>query len=188
MTAVLLTGVLLALSSRGIRGLANVPREDWYQIPELRFIDEVVAREIEEPAVVFFTPPPFTQPLEAEPVYNLNVMTPDDADTVRAHDRGWRSAALVEYYARIQPERRIYHFDRRDRSVTYLGLARDLAADAEAIERMRQQFDALSAWWRPLYREAIHEFDAALLGIDPLTMPMLEDYQNPSRSDDASAF
>jgi hypothetical protein len=46
---------------------------------------------------------------------------------VKAHDLGPRNGELFKYYARIQPERRVYLFDRRARSMAYLGVVKDLA-------------------------------------------------------------
>lgn len=178
-TGVLVVGSLLALSTRGIRGMASVPREDWYQIPELRKIDAAIETQTTAPAVIFLTPPPRTDPLEAEPVYNLNVLTPDEADRIRAHDLGWRNSELVAYYAERDPSRQVYHFDRRDRTLTHLGTAGELAADAESIEAMRRRFDELSAWWRPFYREQIDRYDQGLPNA-PVPMPILEEYQPAS--------
>ena len=62
-----------------------------------------------------------------EPVYNTDVAWPDDAPVVRAHDLNEKNIRLFEYYARRQPQRAVYRFDKSDLSITYLGQVTDLA-------------------------------------------------------------
>jgi len=64
-----------------------------------------------------------------EPVYNWQVVWPDDARVVRAHDLGaQRDLELYRYYAQREPARRVYRYDLKDRSLVFLGTAGELAA------------------------------------------------------------
>jgi hypothetical protein len=64
-----------------------------------------------------------------EPVYNVERAWPDDNRIIRAHDLGpGRDREIVEYYARRQPDRVFYLYDRRDATLTRLGSAAELAA------------------------------------------------------------
>ncbi|HZL38437.1 MAG TPA: hypothetical protein VFC78_24195, partial [Tepidisphaeraceae bacterium] len=66
-----------------------------------------------------------------EPVYNWDVTWPDDAPIIRAHDLGAaRNRALYQYYAKRQPERWVYLFDREKNTVTLLGQVCDLVGPA----------------------------------------------------------
>ena len=159
-TAALLSLGLLALSTRGVPGLANLPREDWYQVPELRRVDNLLRDATEPPAVVFITPPSMRQPLEAESVYNLNVLSPDHADVVRAHDRGAENVELVRYYAQRQPGRRVYHYDAAERLLIELGPAGELVATPEATAEFAERFERLSAWWRAEYGRQLSDGEA----------------------------
>jgi 4-amino-4-deoxy-L-arabinose transferase-like glycosyltransferase len=63
-----------------------------------------------------------------EPVYNVDVVNIDDARIVRAHDLGLdRDRELFDYYARRQPDRLVYLFDRHSRKVVPLGRVADVA-------------------------------------------------------------
>jgi hypothetical protein len=64
--------------------------------------------------------------VDLEPVYNADVAWPDDAQVIRAHDRGEQNIELYRYYAQRQPDRWIYLFDRNDGSLTELGQAKQL--------------------------------------------------------------
>ncbi|HWE01584.1 MAG TPA: hypothetical protein VG326_04175 [Tepidisphaeraceae bacterium] len=62
-----------------------------------------------------------------EPVYNWDVCWPDDAPIIRAHDLGSaRNRELFAYYARIQPGRTVYLYDRKRRTLLELGNVRRL--------------------------------------------------------------
>jgi hypothetical protein len=63
-----------------------------------------------------------------EPVYNLDHARPDDARIVRAHDLGpARNVEIFNYYARLQPARVFYLYDRQAHTLTRLGTAAELA-------------------------------------------------------------
>jgi hypothetical protein len=64
-----------------------------------------------------------------EPVYNWDVLTPDDAPIIRAHDLGeTENVRLYQYYAKTQPDRFVYLFDHMNRSqpLKPLGVVKDL--------------------------------------------------------------
>lgn len=157
------TGALLALSTRGIPGFFNTQSEDWYRVPELRQIDEILAK-VPGPAVVLITPPGGDAPPEAEAVYNLGVITPDRAQVIRAHDLGVRNIDLIEYYAQRDPQRRVYHYHRRTRKLTDLGTAAEIAARPQ--QELHDLFSELSAPWRRMYAALLREY-----GYDASEMP-----------------
>ena len=90
---------------------------------ELRTIDTRLASEVQPPAVVLFRFPP-NGPPAIEPVYNLTTPWPDDSPIIRAHDLGDRNIEIFNYYAKLQPDRRFYLYDRGTGSLTDLGLAK----------------------------------------------------------------
>ena len=83
--------------------------------------------DIHEPAVVLFRYVGGGD-CDEEPVYNVDVASPDDATIIRAHDLGARNIQLFEYYANKQPERAIYRYNRKTLTLERLGTARELAA------------------------------------------------------------
>lgn len=122
--------VTLALAALGLGNLPELSgsEDDPVAWPTMYFNYERLAREVEAPAVVLFRfRPPAT--FHEEPVYNVDAAWPDDAPIVRAHDLGPRNREIIEYYARRQPGRRFYRFDRGDGSLTPLGTAAELAGD-----------------------------------------------------------
>ncbi|MGD0463360.1 MAG: glycosyltransferase family 39 protein [Tepidisphaeraceae bacterium] len=87
-----------------------------------------------KPSVVLF---PFDEsriPVNCFPVYNDDVAWPDEATVIRANDLGedhnWK---LFDYYARLQPQREFYLYDRSTpddpRPLKFLAAAGDLAAN-----------------------------------------------------------
>src|ERR1043165_1899166 len=103
----LLLVALVAIASlpqidRGIRDEAFSPRL-------LRSVDDWAA-QIRGRAVVLFR---FSsnRRLDEEPVYNVASVWPDDAQIVRAHDRGERNGEIYRYYAQLQSDRAFYLYD-----------------------------------------------------------------------------
>jgi hypothetical protein len=102
---------------------------------EQRAADVALAHLPKTPAVVLFRFDPAVCNPNEEPVYNDTVAWPDDANVVRARDLGpdenWK---LIEYYAKLQPDRWFYIYDRgaifqsRDPLSPPLGTASQLAA------------------------------------------------------------
>jgi hypothetical protein len=97
-----------------------------FHSPLLRFVREAEDL-VEKPSVILFTYAPGANIIE-EPVYNTSVAWPDDAAVIRAHDLGARNHEIFEYYAKQQPERMFYRFDRATGKLTPLGRAGQLAA------------------------------------------------------------
>ena len=123
--------VVLSLSS--LHELNPAVDDETFHSPMLRFVNEQIPylSGVEKPAVVLFQYAPGENPIE-EPVYNFDVAWPDDAPIIRAHDLGERNREIFEYYARAEPERMFYRFDRKTKILTPLGRAADLAATRPA--------------------------------------------------------
>jgi hypothetical protein len=119
----------LAIAALGVGQLPEVARtqDDPVTWPLMYFNYEVLPRQVTAPAVVLFRYSP-TSSYHEEPVYNVDVAWPDDAPVIRAHDLGPRNREIIEYFARRQPGRRFYRFDRGDGTLTPLGTAAELAA------------------------------------------------------------
>jgi len=87
-------------------------------------------QEVQAPAIVLFHFDP-KGPLSAvyqDPVYNIDAAWPDDAPIIHAEDLGPHcNVELLRYYARLQPQRRVYLCDRSDGALSYLGTVGDLA-------------------------------------------------------------
>jgi hypothetical protein len=98
--------------------------------PTMHYNYVELPRQVDAPAVVLFRYSPDAL-VHEEPVYNVDVAWPDDAPIVRAHDLGPRNRQIIEYFARLQPGRRFYRFDRGDGRLTPLGTAAELAATLE---------------------------------------------------------
>jgi hypothetical protein len=98
-----------------------------FQSPVLTFVYEYMPREVTPPAVVLFRYRTGDM-IHAEPVYNIDTVDPDDAPIIRAHDLGpERDRELFDYYAKHQPDRTIYLFDRGPQPLIRLGTAAELA-------------------------------------------------------------
>jgi len=80
---------------------------------EQRLANAALARLPRSPAVVLFRFDPSICDPHDEPVYNDDVPWPDDALIVRARDLGLaQDVKLIDYYARTQPNRVFYIYDR----------------------------------------------------------------------------
>ncbi len=64
-------------------------------------------------AVVLFRYQAGDNPVE-DPVYNDDVLWPDDARVIRAHDLGTRNIEIAHYFASTQPWRRFYLLSRQE--------------------------------------------------------------------------
>ena len=87
-------------------------------------------------AIVLFVPD-VSKSFTEEPVYNLDVVWPDDARVIRAQDLGVRDPELYAYYAQRQPTRVVYRYDRLDESLVRLGVVADLANEATTTTTTR---------------------------------------------------
>jgi hypothetical protein len=79
------------------------------------------------PAVVLFRYVPGHAPVFEEPVYNIDSANPDDAEVIRANDLGERNREIFDYYAKREPRRFFYRYDRQTLELTPLGWDKDLA-------------------------------------------------------------
>ena len=120
---------VVALSLSSLHELNPSIDDETFRSPMLRFVNEDLPyfSDLRKPAVVLFRYAPGENPIE-EPVYNFTVASPDDAPIIRAHDLGDRNREIFEYYARVQPDRTFYRFDRKTKTLTLLGPATALAA------------------------------------------------------------
>jgi hypothetical protein len=121
---------MIALTLAAMPQLNRVVHDQYFETPELEQIDRTLAAEVSPPAVVMFhfnrdTPiggKKITNDPSAEPVFNPSVAWPDDAPIIRAHDLNTDVSAignpgdldrpLYDYYARIDPKRVFYLYDR----------------------------------------------------------------------------
>ena len=65
--------------------------------------------------------------IHEEPVYNTTTAWPDDARIIRAQDLGPQNHKLLEYYAKIQPDREVFLFDEESKTYQQLGTVAQLA-------------------------------------------------------------
>jgi hypothetical protein len=114
--------------------LASLPQlrgthDPFVPFPYLADINDKLAHLDHVPAVVLFHYNPGRADVHEEPVYNLDTVNPDDAPVIRAQDLGPAAdQRIFAYYARHQPDRFFYLYDRTTAQLTPLGYARDLAA------------------------------------------------------------
>jgi hypothetical protein len=115
-------GLSLFITALAVAALPqwNPWTEDVFTADLLASVNQQLAALPHLPAVVLFTYDPKRNTHE-EPVYNADVAWPDDAEVIRAHDRGPLNQAIFDYYARLQPQRFFYRFDERDRTLHPLG-------------------------------------------------------------------
>ena len=123
------TVLTLLVTSFAVTALPGVGANDQYgHWPVMFAVHTLLPRAIQAPAIVLFPFHPGDNPHE-EPVYNTDVAWPDDAPIIRVQDLGMaRNRELAQYYARTQPDRNVYLFDRRDYSLLALGKPRDFLA------------------------------------------------------------
>ena len=120
------TGLSLLIISFCIAALPEARNEslDQFMAPSLKAVIEKL-RDIHEPALVLFTFHAGDN-IHEEPVYNIDVANPDDAPIIRAQDLGPRNHELFEYYAKLQPNRRVFRFDRHSNTLYSLGNVKEL--------------------------------------------------------------
>jgi hypothetical protein len=126
--APLVTFLTLSLAMLTITELPELNRlahDEWFDAPQLAKIDRALERLDHKPAIVFFRYGGSANP-EEEPVYNIDVVHPDLAPVIRAHDLGLHNLRLLFYYAQRQPDRAVYLYDRADDTIRFLGFVRDL--------------------------------------------------------------
>jgi len=127
-TVTFLTAAAALLSIAALPGVDREIIDDGFLAPTMWFSYVDAPNAVERPAIILFRYTPGDNTNE-EPVYNVDVVNPDDAPIIRAHDLGpERNRKLFEYYAKRQPQRHVYLFDRRTRTLTPLGKVTDLVS------------------------------------------------------------
>ena len=106
-------------------------KDRFFQPIYLPDINDKLAHLEHTPAAVLFHYSGRTN-VHEEPVYNIDVAWPDDAPVIRAQDRGPDDVRIFDYYARREPARFFYRYDRATGELTPLGWAKDLAARAQS--------------------------------------------------------
>ena len=126
--------VPLALLGLSVRNIA-IDQQNFYEpMPGLisRANYYIIPNKVQRPALVFFRFDKSENPWE-EPVYNWDVVNPDDAPIIRAHDLGpARDIELLRYYKTRKPQLHVYTFDRVTRTLRPMGTL------DEAIEKMTE--------------------------------------------------
>jgi hypothetical protein len=125
--ATLATASIAALTVSELPELNRFQRDEWFDAPQLAKIDRALENLERKPAIVLFR---FGDKVnsEVEPVYNTDVVWPDLAPIIRAHDLGdEKNAALFRHFAPRSPDRAVYRYDRADDTIRYLGTVRELA-------------------------------------------------------------
>jgi hypothetical protein len=102
--------------------------DDHFATTTMRAVTIDMPKVVHAPAVVLFHYND-RDDYNQEPVYNLDTVNIDDEPIIRAHDLGpQRNPELFDYYAKHQPDRMFYLFDRATSQITPMGTARELAA------------------------------------------------------------
>jgi hypothetical protein len=128
---VFVTAVIVILAVAALPEFDRLANDDDFDTPVTAF-DRRLATLVSPPAIVLYKFGEGDVP-DDEPVYNDDVMWPDDAPIIRAHDlSGEQNRRLFEYYAEKQPDRRVYRVERRairenGYRPEYLGTAKELA-------------------------------------------------------------
>jgi 4-amino-4-deoxy-L-arabinose transferase-like glycosyltransferase len=122
--------LVLGLAALAIASLPEVRRKSdaFMQAAYLSDINAKLARIEHTPAVVLFQYRSGHADVHEEPVYNIDAAWPDDSPIVWAQDRGPDNQRIYDYYARRQPTRYFYRYERGRGELTPLGWASDLAS------------------------------------------------------------
>jgi hypothetical protein len=93
--------------------------------PLMTAVHKLLPKTVRTPAVVLF-PYHLGDNYHEEPVYNIDVAWPDDAPIIHVQDLGpERDQELATYYAKTQPDRNFYLFDRHRYALRPLGKPAD---------------------------------------------------------------
>lgn len=122
--AVFCTALIVGACVVGLPELNRMQHDDPFDYPEMTAARELIPSDprVTQPALVFvrFTFLP-GQNIHAEPVYNWEAARIDDNPIIYAHDLGMRNIELLRYYAKRQPERQVYYYDRLTGNVVSAG-------------------------------------------------------------------
>jgi hypothetical protein len=115
---VIATSFAVVIATLCITSMPQVNRlvrdEWWFHPPITEWDHDRLAQLVHRPVIVLYRFHEGGNPYD-EPVYNTNVANPDDAPIIRAQDLSdEQNRKLFEYYARIDPSRRVYRVDRSD--------------------------------------------------------------------------
>ena len=120
----------VAIAGLTIASLPEIHRQtldDGFAAPSMWFNYVELPRHVQTPAIVLYRFHP-GENVNEEPVYNIDAVNPDDAPIIRAHDLGVeRDRELFDYYAKRQPARTVYLYDRTSRQMVTLGNVAELA-------------------------------------------------------------
>ena len=118
-TSPILTTLLIAISLAALPQFNPAVTE---QFPSRTIAAvEIAMKTIDGRAIVFFRYQ-HNDNVHEEPVYNIDSAYIDSSRIVRAQDLGaTENLKLIRYYAERQPDRRVYLFNRTDRTLTALG-------------------------------------------------------------------
>ena len=113
----------IAMAAMAIGSLPEFHGTDdpYMHAPYLADINAKLAQLDHTPAVVLFHYDSGKTDVHEEPVYNLDTPWPDDAPIIRAQDLGPENHKIFSYYARLQPRRFFYRYDRTTAELTPLG-------------------------------------------------------------------
>ncbi len=129
------TALTLAVASLAVTALPGLKRHAYDQggfWPVMTAVHTLLPKAVRPPAVVLFPYDPADN-FHEEPVYNIDVAWPDDAPIIHAQDLGIeRDREIALYYARTQPDRNFYVFDRRHFVVISLGKPKEFLARLES--------------------------------------------------------
>jgi len=124
----ILTLPVASLTMTTLPGLNRNVYDKGWSWPVMTAVHTLLPKAVRPPAVVLF-PFHLGDSTHEEPVYNVDVAWPDDAPIIRVQDLGMeRDQEIAAYYAKTQPDRNFYVFDRRDGSVHPLGKPREFLA------------------------------------------------------------
>jgi dolichyl-phosphate-mannose-protein mannosyltransferase len=124
------TTLALIVAAISLGAMAQTDAINWSPWLDLVRIEDKLATLPSDPAIVLFRYHPRNPSVNIahhEPVYNTTAIWPDDARIIRAHDLGAENIRLFQYYARTQPDRVIYLYDRDGDTLTRLGTPADAA-------------------------------------------------------------
>jgi hypothetical protein len=125
---VFLTMMVVSFAASAMPGIKPDAFDQDGRWPVMTAVHERLPHMVQAPAVVLFPFRRSDNPHE-EPVYNVDVAWPDDAPIIHAQHLGLeRDREIAAYYAKTQPDRNFYVFDRRDYSVHSFGKAKDFLA------------------------------------------------------------